>query len=179
MVPIMLLVLVPITFLFLDSIAGTSEKYSLENVAERAYITAYDIRYFSGKKAGSGYDIGEQDGTLQGLVKLAPAAVNVSLFRPYIWEVRNPLMVFSAIESLILFLLTIKVVLGLRKWRLRKRIKNPLVFTSFVFAISFAFAVGVSTYNFGSLSRYKIPLLPFYASAAVIALSSRPNLKYG
>jgi hypothetical protein len=33
----------------------------------------------------------------------------------------------------------------------------------------FAFAVGVSTFNFGTLTRYKIPLMPFYALALVYA----------
>jgi hypothetical protein len=37
-----------------------------------------------------------------------------------------------------------------------------------VFAIIFAFSVGFTSYNFGSLSRYRIPLLPFYVGAILI-----------
>ena len=33
------------------------------------------------------------------------------------------------------------------------------------FSLAFAAAVGFSTYNFGSLVRYKIPLLPYYGIA--------------
>jgi hypothetical protein len=32
----------------------------------------------------------------------------------------------------------------------------------FIFAVIFAIAVGASTTNFGALSRYKIPCMPFY-----------------
>jgi hypothetical protein len=31
-----------------------------------------------------------------------------------------------------------------------------------------AFIIGFTTYNFGALARYKIPLIPFYLSALVI-----------
>ena len=37
-----------------------------------------------------------------------------------------------------------------------------------IFSLFFAFAVGISTSNFGSLVRYRIPLLPFYVSSLVI-----------
>jgi hypothetical protein len=33
-----------------------------------------------------------------------------------------------------------------------------------VFSIVFAFAIGISTFNFGSLVRYKIPIYPFFLS---------------
>ena len=42
------------------------------------------------------------------------------------------------------------------------------VVTADFFSISFAFAVGVSTFNFGTLVRYKIPLLPFFLVALVL-----------
>jgi hypothetical protein len=45
---------------------------------------------------------------------------------------------------------------------------NPDVMFCLVFAISFAFAVGVSTFNFGTLVRYKIPLMPFYGMALLV-----------
>jgi len=38
---------------------------------------------------------------------------------------------------------------------------KPMVMFLFVFAVFFAFAVGLTTSNFGSLVRYKIPCLPF------------------
>ena len=144
-------------------------KYSLKNVAKTAQITAYDIRYYTGREAGSGYSLGELDGTLGSMVRLAPQAVNVSLFRPYIWEVRNPLMMLSALESLFLLGLCIYIVIK-KNVRLLAGLSNPNVCFALVFAITFAFAVGVSTFNFGTLVRYKIPMLPFFVIALILLL---------
>ena len=47
----------------------------------------------------------------------------------------------------------------------------PDVLFALIFSISFAFAVGVSTFNFGTLVRYKIPLLPFFAVALILILN--------
>jgi hypothetical protein len=39
---------------------------------------------------------------------------------------------------------------------------NPFVLASFVMSIFFALIIGFTTYNFGTMARYKIILLPFY-----------------
>jgi hypothetical protein len=40
---------------------------------------------------------------------------------------------------------------------------DPLIMYCFLFSLVFAMFVGASTLNFGTLVRYKIPCLPFYA----------------
>lgn len=160
--PVLLLVFGLSGYAALDQVAGYNEKYALDNIAQRAAITAYDIRYGWGARTGGdgGYDIGIPDGTFFGMFKLAPAAVNVSLFRPYLWEVKNPLMLLSSIESLILLILSIYLLLY--KKRIRAVFSDPFLMFCFLFSLIFAFAVGVSTANFGTLMRYKIPLMIFY-----------------
>lgn len=138
-------------------------RYNLSKLAETAKITAYDIRYGWGARngEGSGYTLGELDGSWQSMLRLAPQAINISLFRPYLWEVQNPLMLLSAMESLILLLITLRLL-----WNVGIRIfiymQIPDVLFCIAFALIFAFAVGVSSFNFGTLSRYKIPMMPFY-----------------
>lgn len=173
--PFLLLLIVGFGYYLVSTIASTSDKYNLASIAEWSYITAYDIGFFTGKDAGSGYNIGSQDGTWENLIKLIPSAINVSLFRPYLWEVRNPLMLFSALESVVILSLTVRIILLLFRQKIRKRLNDPLVISFLVFSLTFAFAVGVSTYNFGSLSRYKIPMLPFYLSALIILLCSKKD----
>ena len=102
--------------------------------------------------------------TFSGMLKLVPAAVNVTLFRPYIWEVKNPLMMISSLEALTLLILTVFVIAKARL-KIFMFLKEPTVLFCLLFSLSFAFAVGVSTYNFGSLVRYKIPMMPFYSIA--------------
>ena len=45
---------------------------------------------------------------------------------------------------------------------------NPEVQFCLIFSLIFAFAVGFTSYNFGTLARYKIPLMPFYFIALFI-----------
>jgi hypothetical protein len=146
-------------------------RYSVEKLAKTAKITAYDIRYFSGRNAGSGYSLGELDGTFGSMLKLAPQAVNVTLFRPYLWEVKNPLMFLSAVEAFAFLLVTFYIIAKKRFSVVLGSFNDPNVVFCFVFAVSFAFAVGISTYNFGTLARYKIPMLPFFAMALVLILN--------
>ena len=147
--------------------AEDNPKYSLSMIAQTAKITAYDIRFWTGRDAGSGYTLGELDGTFNSLLSLAPQAINVTLFRPYLWEVKNPLMLISSIESTIL--MGLFIFLGMTSGRyFFYAARDPIYTFCLIFSIIFAFGVGVSTFNFGTLSRYKIPLLPFFLVALII-----------
>lgn len=149
-------------------IGENDARYSIENLAKTSQVTARDIRFQSGREAGSGYELSEYfDGTLGNAIRLAPEAINVTLFRPYLWEVKNPLMLISALENLVFFLVTLYIVVR-RGYGAITKILNPEVAFCFIFSIAYAFAVGVSTYNFGTLARYKIPLMPFYFLGLVI-----------
>ena len=150
------------------------EKYAVDKLAKTAKITAYDIRYQTGREAGSGYELGELDGTIGSLIRLLPQAINASLFRPYLWEVKNPLMLLSALESLTLLVLTIYIGVRVRR-NLFNIVLRPDILFCLTFSISFAFAVGVSTFNFGTLTRYKIPMLPFYLLALLLILENEKS----
>lgn len=150
-----------------QKIGENDPRYALDRLAETARITAYDIGFYSGKNAGSGYTLGEQDGSFRGMIALFPQAVNVSLFRPYIWEAKNPLMVLASLEATALLLLTLWLLFR-RPLAFIRSLADPNVLFCLTFSVTFAFAVGVSTYNFGTLTRYRIPLLPFYLIGLVI-----------
>lgn len=167
LVPFVLALIVVSGFYAVVKIGEDDKRYALENLSRTARITAYDIGFYTGKNAGSGYSLGELDDSFTGMLKLAPAAVNVSLFRPYLWEVRNPLMALSAAESFVLFILTLYILFRKRSLFFRA-LGDPNVLFCLVLSVTFAFAVGVSTFNFGTLARYKIPLLPFYALALIL-----------
>lgn len=166
MTPIILVIGGIAAYYAVVKVGQSDQRYRVDQIAETARVTAYDIAYQSGRDAGSKYTLGELDGTFSGLLKLAPQAINVSLFRPYLWEVRNPLMLLSALESLAILFLTVYVIWKKAKV-LGKAFSAPDVVFAMAFSVPFAFAVGVSTYNFGTLSRYKIPLVPFYLLALI------------
>ncbi len=142
-------------------------RYALNKIGHTAQETANDILYQSGRGAGSGYSLGTLDGSFASMLRLAPQAVNVSLFRPYLWEVNNPLMLLSALESLFLLLFFLYTLFKCNAFLL-KGLFNPTVVFCLTYSVVFAFAVGVSTFNFGTLVRYKIPMMPFFLMALVI-----------
>jgi len=118
---------------------------------------------------GSSYSLGEYEETTLGLLKVFPAAVNVTYFRPYIWEVKNVAMLAQALESFAFLLFTVYIILKVGPLKFYKIISNDsFVLMCLVFAIFFGFAVGFSSYNFGALSRYKIPCVPFFIAALFI-----------
>ncbi len=163
---------IAIVGLFLVGMSAFSKSlgaYSLDKLAYKAEETRQWISYVSELQDGSTYSLGEMSPTLTGMLVKFPQAVNVTLFRPYVWEAKKPIMLLSAFESLLFLFLTLRVlfVVGLKKsWRTIST--DPTIQFCLIFSVIFAFAVGVTTYNFGSLSRYKIPCLPFYAIAMIL-----------
>lgn len=148
-------------------------QYSLENVAETSRVTRNYILRKSGDE-GSGYDLGTIDPTPIGFLKKLPAGINVTLFRPYIWESGKIIVLVNALESLLLLLLTLKVIISVGpKGLWRAFLDDGTLQFCLVFALIFSFAIGISTYNFGSLSRYRIPCLPLYGMALVLFYYSK------
>ena len=140
-------------------------EYNVESVAYKATVTRDYLYRVSNEQDGSGYTLGNFDPTLLGMLQLAPAGINVTLFRPYPWEARKPIVMLSALEALFFMGFTLAVIFRNNPIRVVQRIfgDETLQFC-LIFTMVFAFAVGISTSNFGSLSRYKIPCMPFYAA---------------
>ena len=144
-------------------------EYNVESVAFKSFTTRDYLYRISNEQDGSGYTLGDFDPTLMGMLEMAPAGVNVTLFRPYLWEARKPIVMISALESLLFLIYTVVVIFRNNPIRLVQRIlSDETLQFCIIFTLIFAFAVGVSTSNFGSLVRYKIPCLPFYAAFLII-----------
>jgi hypothetical protein len=109
------------------------------------------------------YNIGKIDGSLGGMIGLAPIAVFTAIYRPLFWEIGSPIMVISAIENSILLIFTLFLIIRISPVKLVKiLLQEPLLMYSFVFSVLFAFGVGIAGTNFGALVRYKVPLVPFF-----------------
>ncbi len=165
-------VLITSVFLGYYSVIKVGEenpRYNLETLAYTAQTSAEWIHYVSMREGGSAYTLGDFDYSPAGMVRKFPLAVWVTLYRPYVWESHNIVMMLSAFESLAMLMLTIFVIWKSGLINFYKSLTTkPIVMFCFVFAIMFSFAVGVSTYNFGSLVRYKIPMMPFFISGLFI-----------
>lgn len=161
--PVFLIIAIASSYFLVANFMANNDEYKLEMIAERTRINADYLYRISQLQEGSAYYLGELDGSVESLVRLAPSALIVTLFRPYIWEVTNPLMAISALETLTLLILLIYNVIKVGPLRFFSRVFTDrfLLFAS-VFVIVLAIAVGLNSFNFGTLVRYKIPLVPFF-----------------
>ena len=153
-------------------LAAADERFNVDKIGAQSKQTSEYLQQKSQSEQGSGYNIGVQDGTIGSMVKLAPQAIVVSLFRPFIWEARNPTMALSALEALYFLVLTLRILWRVGLVKTFSAISRvPVLSLCFVFSLIFAISVGVSSGNFGTLVRYKIPLMPFYLSGLYILQS--------
>jgi len=130
---------------------------------QQSTATGQYLKVVSEKDNGSTYDIGMIEPTLLSFASKIPVAVNVTLFRPYLWESRKPIMLFSAMESTTIFLLFLYVLFKSRVYKFILLIlQNSFITFCFIYTIVFATFVGISSFNFGTLVRYKIPCMPFF-----------------
>jgi hypothetical protein len=150
------------------------DKYKAENIAQ--YATSSQEGY--NLAGGSNFNIGTLDGSLGSLVSMFPKAVNATLFRPYIWEVNSPIMLISALESLLIFCLFIYglVKLGFKKF-FGSIFSSPVLIFMFVYSFFLSGLVAITTNNFGSLVRYKIPVMPFFLAMIIILVAQVPGVK--
>jgi len=113
---------------------------------------------------GHSFDIGNFDGSIGSLISMGPKAIIAGLYRPFIFESGNAVMLLSGLENTILLLLSLYVFFkaGI-KYSIKQILGNPFVSLCFVFSLVLALGIGISTSNFGALVRFKIPLIPFFA----------------
>ncbi len=115
-----------------------------------------------------------------GLLRLWPESMVLCLFRPFLWEsFRCPIMIIAGLENTVLLLLTLRAAffafIGPRS--LVAALRSPLFLMCLIFVGVFGFAIGVSTPNLGTNSRYRIPAIPFFIGALGILESQRLERK--
>ncbi|MEP6950982.1 MAG: hypothetical protein ABI863_16970 [Ginsengibacter sp.] len=111
----------------------------------------------------AGFTIGDINPTFSSLLLNSPWVIASCLFRPFIWESRKIIILFAALEAFLILLITLFVFfktkfLGFFYYALN----DPYRFFCFIFSMLFALLIGYTTYNFGTMIRYKIIFLPFY-----------------
>ncbi len=173
--PFLIIVSMLSGYIMLRLMSGFLGDYSLDNVLDKAKLTQMDLK--SEYYQGSSFDIGDFDPTVGGILSKMPLAINAALFRPYLWESYNFTMLMSGIENFGLLAFTIYLVIKLRVFNLfRLMFRHRILFFTVYFSIFFAFSVGLTTSNFGSLVRYKIPAIPFFLISLIIIWSTYKDM---
>ena len=134
----------------------------VDTAIEQAQVIQQDLLRDEAYGSNS-YDIGEIDGSISGMISIAPLAVFTAIYRPLFWEIGSPMMVVSVVENSILLIFTFYLLINIGPFRLvRILLSEPFLLYAFVFSVLFAFGVGIASTNFGALVRYRVPLIPFY-----------------
>lgn len=162
--PVLLLLAGLTGYYALSQIGDSLGVYKVDTVLDRAVIVQQDMKadYYGGNT----FDIGDFDASITGILSKAPTAIFAGIFRPGLWDVRNPVMLVSALENTYLLLLSFFLLFKLKFLGFFRYInKNSMILFSVMFSLFFAFSVGLTCANFGSLVRLRIPELPFFVAS--------------
>lgn len=159
-------------------IAATSDRFSLDQMQQRAEEMVWwhqEVKEIYGEGGGgSSYTLGNPyDFSPLGILKKLPLAVNVTYFRPYPWEAGNPVMLLSSAESMAFFFFFVYLIATMGMGFFTRIFSDSFLMFCLGFSVLFAVGVGLTSYNFGALVRYKIPSMPFFLSMMFILYGDR------
>lgn len=143
-------------------------KYNTANLMKtlNGFQSFHSMEKFS--EGQSVYTLGGIMSSPKEVVINIPEAINVTFFRPYVWEVNNITMLLGAIESLLLLIVFIYVLIVSRKTLFSTLTQNNGIIFMITFSIIYGAVVGLSSYNFGALSRYKMPAVLFFLLSLIV-----------
>ena len=164
MAPILILLFSGISIALVNNldVIGLEQYQNIDQTIEQAQVIQQDL--LREEQYGSNnYNIGTLDGSLSGILRVAPNAIGTSIYRPLIWECNNVVMLFSGIENMILIVISLFLIIKINPIGFfRVIIKEPLLVHCLIFVLLFSFGVGIASTNFGALVRYRIPVIPFF-----------------
>jgi hypothetical protein len=175
-VPLILGICLGLGYLILSQLSSLMGKYSIDNVTKTAFVTQYDLKqsYYQGHS----FDIGLEDQSYTGMIKKSPVALLAGIYRPFIWESDNVVMLLSGIENTFILFLSIIMIFRVNITTIFSRLfAEPFLFFIFSFSLFFAAVVGLTTSNFGALSRFKTAYISFFIAAVFILLKKDSRIK--
>ncbi len=168
--PVAAVALVLTMFVVLTALGDQFGKFSLNSALDGIVTTQNDLRH-NVEYGTNSFDVGDLQPTWSSVISKFPVATSAALFRPFITECNNFVMVLSGLENLFILAVFVRMVLKTRiVFFFSAIIGNPLVLVCFVFALLYGFFTGISTPIYGALVRFKIPLLPLFMSGMYIVL---------
>jgi hypothetical protein len=142
-------------------------EFALENLEDNlAREQVIGVR----EAGGSTYSLSPDVGSASQLL-LAPVGLFTALFRPLLFESASVLILISAVE-MTFFAVYTGLALYRTGWKgtLAQWVGRPFLGFCVVFVLLFGTGVGLATTNLGTLARYRMPLIPFFAMLLVTLL---------
>ena len=124
--------------------------------------------------ANSLIEINTLEPTLYSFIKNSPPALINTFIRPYIWEIRSPLMLLAGLETIFILLFLFLILFFIKPL---KEIKWEYVLFCLSFVIIQFLIIGETTPILGAIARYKTIALPFLVIALLFVLDKEKLLK--
>jgi len=106
-----------------------------------------------------------------------PMHVITASFRPWLWESGNSKTNIIKIESFIILVTFLYLLFSLIKFEFKNIKINPLITFSILFSLGLLFTIGLSSANYGAISRYRSITVPFLLTALWTIIQSIYNSK--
>jgi hypothetical protein len=146
----------------------TDSTYISHSTDTSVYWIYYDL-----KKTGSYINTPLLYPTWASVLKNSPVAFLTTTFRPHILEAKKPVMLFSAIENVFIFLFILACI-----FFFRKNMENrSMIYFCLAVVIPLFLLIGLTTPVLGAVVRYKIPALPFLLIAFLFLFDKEKFLK--
>lgn len=146
-------------------IVATLEKNTITEIVNRNLLSEVrSIQVSQLDVGGSSYILSNiDDGSFFGVIRSYLLSINVALFRPYLWEVPNIIAFANALESFVIMIFSFYLLFKLKFIGFFKiALENRVLTFSLIFTLLLAPLAGLVSFNFGTLVRYKTPVVPFY-----------------
>ena len=130
---------------------------SFEDIASQSKF--FIDQYSQNSTEGDSTIIPVFDPSIFGLIKLSVRGLVTVFLRPFPWEVNKILYVFLILENILLYVVVFKKIkIGPVEFK-----KNHKYVANFciLFFIFLGIMIGVTTFNLGTIARYRVPTLPF------------------
>lgn len=138
--------------------------YLVEMVYVNSMKTILVVQNVQKDEGGSVYVLSNIDyNSFTGIIRSYLQSLNVALFRPYPWETSSIIVLANALESFIVMLITFYLLIKLKiTGFFTFAFKNSMLTFALIFTLLLAPLAGLISFNFGTLVRYKTPVVPFY-----------------
>lgn len=147
----------------IDFSAQISELVENAVMQINAYQQNYEAVTAEMEDSKGGFTMKEIDPSLSTILKRAPGVVLSCLYRPFLWESRKIIILFTSLESTVLLYCTLYLLFkGKISGFFRPIFAEKYMFFCFTLSMLFALIIGFTTFNFGTMIRYKIIFLPFF-----------------
>jgi hypothetical protein len=168
--PVFLIGGIGISILFVRSLGQAVDSYSIDSLQQKAEGFKSWHSYLGETQGGSSYKLSEDvQYTTAGILRQAPLAILITLYGPFVWQIRNIVMLLSGIESLFFLIFSLRVAFNKRIYNLFGiLLRDHLIVFCAPLVIILSVAIGLTSFNYGALVRYRIPILPFFATMLII-----------